>query len=201
MHNRVSWLTILIAAVYPLCRMTRGTGRIPETISQSIIHPRLSAYMHIFGEFYYNRTPLSTPGERVVIHNRPKYRTSQASQIEPGWCIRPSMEKYRYHKSYTPKTRAEQISDTVYFPTRKFNIPKMYYKDAIIHSPQDLIGELQNPAPAIPLVTLGNIHNKALISLENIFIKLTSPAVPPRVPLEGAYPDKLQQVNQEENQI
>ena len=77
----------------------------------------------------------------------------------------------------------------------------MYYKDAIIHSPQDLIGELQNPAPAIPLVTLGNIHNKALISLENIFIKLTSPAVPPRVPLEGAYPDKLQQVNQEENQI
>ena len=38
--------------------------------------PHLSDYTHIFGEFYYNRTPLSPPGKRIVIHNRPNDQAS-----------------------------------------------------------------------------------------------------------------------------
>ena len=40
--------------------------------------PHLSSYTHIFGEFYFNRTPLAPPGTRIVIHNRPNDRASWA---------------------------------------------------------------------------------------------------------------------------
>ena len=45
-------------------------------LQQSIIHPQLSAYMHIFGEFDYNHTTIYPPGTRVGIHNRTNDRAS-----------------------------------------------------------------------------------------------------------------------------
>ena len=45
-------------------------------LSQSRTLPRISAYTHIFREFYFNRTPLTPPGIRLVIHNRPNGRAS-----------------------------------------------------------------------------------------------------------------------------
>ena len=79
-------------------------------------------------------------------------------------------------------------------------MPKMSYTDAKIHAAQDLIHALQNPAPANPLVALVNLHKEKLRYLTEIFEK-NSPAVPPRVPIKKAYPDKIQQVNQEKDPI
>ena len=50
-------------------------------------------------------------------------------------------------------------------------MPKMSSTDATIHSVKDLIIALQNTAPAIPLVTVINLHKEALIYLSNIFGK------------------------------
>ena len=68
-----------------------------ETISinflrQSRIHPHLSSYMYIFGEFYYNHTLLDPPETRILIHNRPNDRASWAPHGEYGRYIRPAME-------------------------------------------------------------------------------------------------------------
>ena len=43
---------------------------------KSIVLPHLSAYTHIFGELYYNRTPLASLGTGIVIHNSSTGRTS-----------------------------------------------------------------------------------------------------------------------------
>ena len=75
----------------------------------------------------------------------------------------------------------ERISDAVEFFPRKFRIPKISSIDADIHDEQYLIHALQNPAPASPLVTLGNEHNEKLRYLTNILDKATSPEIPPRV--------------------
>ena len=107
------------------------------------------------------------------------------------------MEQYRFHKASIPKTIAERISDTVEFFPRDFNMPKLYSKNATINSTEDLIHELKNLAPVSPLVTLVNLHKEAMISLAEIFGKETSQELPLRVLIEGACPDKLQQVNQE----
>ena len=86
-------------------------------IRQSRTLTHLSVYTHIFGEFYFNRTPLAPHRTQVVIHNRPNDRASWIPHGEDGWYIGPSMECYRCHKSYIPKTRVERISETVdFFP-------------------------------------------------------------------------------------
>ena len=76
---------------------------------KSRIHPHLSDYTHIFGNFDYNRTPLVPPWTRVVIHDRPKDRKSWAPNGEPGWYIVPAMEHYICHKAYIHKTIVENL--------------------------------------------------------------------------------------------
>ena len=71
--------------------------------------------------------------------------------------------------------------------------------DAMIHAAHDLIHPLHNPAPASPIVTIRNAHRGALIYLANIFGKAAPSAVPQRVPINEAYPEKLQQVNSSKN--
>ena len=71
------------------------------------------------------------------------------------------MEHYIQHKAYTPKTRAEIISDTVEPPPKQSNMPQMSSTDATIHYAQDLIYALQNLAPEIPIVKLVNAHKEA----------------------------------------
>ena len=127
-------------------------------LRQSINLPHISDYTHIFGEFDFNHTTLAPPGTIVVIHNRPNDCASWEPHVEYGWYILTAIEHCRCHKVYTPKTRAELISDTVEFPPKTFHIPQMYSMGATYHAAQDLIYALQNPAPASPLVKLGHGH-------------------------------------------
>ena len=73
--------------------------------------------------------------------------------------------------------------------------------DKKFHAAHDLMYALKNPAPAIHLVKLGNLHKEALRTLAEIFRKANPPAVPPRVPGREVGQDKLQEVNEEGNQI
>ena len=104
------------------------------------------------------------------------------------------MERYRYHKLYTPKTRAERISDTVEFPAKTFNMPHMSSVDATYHDAQDCIYVIQNPVPAIHQVKLGNGHKESVNNLAKIFRESNPPAVPPRVTVGEEGQKKLQEV-------
>ena len=73
--------------------------------------------------------------------------------------------------------------------------------DKKFHAAHDLMYALKNPAPAIHLVKLGNLHKEALRTLAEIFIKEKTPAVPPRVPVREVVQKRLQEVNQEVNQM
>ena len=96
------------------------------------------------------------------------------------------MEHYILNKSYIPKTRVEIISDRVEFFPKQFNMTQMSSTDATIHSAQDLIYSLHNPAPEIPLLKPGNSHKEALINLVEIFKKSTPPPPPPQY-LQGCH--------------
>ena len=84
---------------------------------------------------------------RIVIHDGPNNRASWEPRGEYGWYIGPAMEQYRCNKAYTPKTRAEIISDIVEFFPKQFNMPQISSTDAKIHAAQDLIYALHNPEP------------------------------------------------------
>ena len=85
----------------------------------------------------------------------------------------------------------ERISDTVQFFPKQFNMPQMSSTDATFHASHDLIYALHNPAQAIPLVTLGNAHKEALITLSEIFTKSKNPELPLRVPFRLVFQEKL----------
>ena len=140
-------------------------------LRHSIFHPHLSAYTHIFGEFDYNRTPLSPEGTGVVIHNRKNDRASWAQHEESGWYTRPAMEQYINHNEYIPPKRSKRVSDTVEFYPQKNQHSIFFSADAIIHAVQDLIKALQNTAPFRPIVALRNEHKAAFRYLEDIFGK------------------------------
>ena len=72
----------------------------------------------------------------------------------------------------------------------------MLYIDDTIHAAKYLIHKHQNIEPTSPILTQGNTHKEALRYLAEIFVKANSPAKPPRVTIEEAYPEKLQQVNE-----
>ena len=105
------------------------------------------------------------------------------------------MDNYRCHKAYINTTREKLISYTVEFFPRKFSMPKISSTDANIHAAQYLIHALKNSVPSSPLVTLRNAHKGVLRYLADIFGISISPEEPPRVPIEEAYPDNLQQLN------
>ena len=65
------------------------------------------------------------------------------------------------------------------FPN-SFYMPQMSSVDATYHAVQDLIYEIQNPAPASPLFKLGNGHKEAWNTLAEIFRKVKPTAVPPK---------------------
>ena len=58
-------------------------------LRKSITLPQISAYTHIFGEFDFNRTPLSPPVTRVVLHNRLNDFALWEPHREHGWYIVP----------------------------------------------------------------------------------------------------------------
>ena len=105
------------------------------------------------------------------------------------------------HKAYTPKTRAQRISDMVYIFPRQFNIPQMSSIDATIHAAHDFIYSLQNTASASPLVKLGNGHKESFRTLSEIFRESNPLVVLPRVPVREVFQEKLQKMNQERTQI
>ena len=87
-------------------------------ISKSRTLPHISAYTHIFVEFYFKITHLSPPGRILVMNIIPNDRALWLPHGEYGWYIGPATEHYRCHKAYIPKIRAERISDTIEFPPK-----------------------------------------------------------------------------------
>ena len=88
-------------------------------LRNSRVHPQLSAYQHMWGNFDYNRTPLAPPGTKVVLHEKPSQRGTWAPHGLDGWYVGPAMDHYRCYQVYVPTTRALRIVDTIeYFPIR-----------------------------------------------------------------------------------
>ena len=88
------------------------------------VNPKLSAYVYLFGQFDYNKTPLVPPGTRVVAHTKVSKRASCQLNGEQGWYIGPSLDHYRCIKVCFPKTQSEHDVDMVTFSQQRLLIQK-----------------------------------------------------------------------------
>ena len=57
----------------------------------SRLSPKLLAYSKLNGTFYYNRTPMSPPGTRNLVHDKPHNRVTWAPHGKEGWYVLPAM--------------------------------------------------------------------------------------------------------------
>ncbi len=87
-------------------------------LRKSRVNPNISAYKYVNRKFDYNKMPLAPMGCAVQVHVSPNRRLTWAEHALDGWYLRTSEEHYRCHVVFVKKTRAERISDTVFFQHR-----------------------------------------------------------------------------------
>ena len=74
----------------------------------SRMNPNMSEETKLNGAFYYNRTPLSLPGTKEIIHDKPGARGNWDLQGTNGWYIGGKPEHYRCWTIYVIKTASER---------------------------------------------------------------------------------------------
>ena len=87
----------------------------PNMLRPFRLNPKLSAYAQLSGTFDYNKTPLVSPGSKVLVYETPTSRKSLATHDIEGWYVGPAMEHYRNFRCYVPTTGSERIAETLDF--------------------------------------------------------------------------------------
>lgn len=177
----------VLASVHPDFPMAEWDRIIPQCnitlnlLRASQIHPQLSSYASVFGNFNFNRTPLAPPGTKIVFHNKATQRASWAFHGQEGWYIGPAMDHYRNITGYFPKERSEKFTDTVTFIPHEIPIPQISLDEYLLQAVDDIISILQTPESTLPpTFKLGDPTRNAL--LEIIATTLKSTVDPPATP-------------------
>jgi hypothetical protein len=84
-------------------------------LRQSRQHPQLSAHIHLFDPFDYNRTPLAPLGTKAIVHDKPQQRGTWAIRGAARWYIGYAPDHYQCYHVYVTATRGTRVSDTAEF--------------------------------------------------------------------------------------
>ena len=114
------------------------------------INPRISAKTILNGEFNYNKTPLTPPGTKVIIHEAPLIRHTWDLHGANRWYLVPAPKHYRCHQCYITKTRAERIACTVELFPYLYDMPKTFSANAARDVAAQLTTTLLYPHPETP---------------------------------------------------
>ena len=91
----------------------------------SRLNPKMSAYTALEGAFDYNKTPLTPPCTKVVIHKKPDKRAAWAAHVINAGYLILVVEHYRCYRVYVNNTRAERNADTVDFFSQHTKVPSI----------------------------------------------------------------------------
>ena len=104
-------------SLHTWCQLLQHASLKLNLLRKLCMNPKLSGYAQLHGEIKYNPNPLSPPGTKLIVHEKPKVRRTWASHGVKWWYLGPSMEHYICHCVYVTKTRGESDSYCVdFFP-------------------------------------------------------------------------------------
>lgn len=109
--------------VHLWCRLFPQAEMTLNMLRPSNVSPNVSAYMYANGKYDYNAQPLAPLGCAVLIHETPDNRHTWDAHARDGWYIGTSTEHYHNHIVWCRDTRAERISDTVWFKHKYLTNP------------------------------------------------------------------------------
>ena len=116
-----------------------------------------------------NRTPLSPPGTKIIIHDKPAIRGSWETRRFEGWYIGPASNHYQCHTVYANHTTHEQVADTVEFSPHYGKMPYRSSTENSTIAACELTHALQNPTPASSFSNIGDKQMEALHQLAKLF--------------------------------
>ena len=172
-------------------------------LRQSNATPTISAHAHLYGPFDFNRMPLAPLGCEVQVHEPPDKRGTWSQHSKKGWYLGTSDEHYRCYKIHVKETRAERISETVFFKHKYVSNPSLTHGDLVVKAAQDLARVLLHKSNAKGDDNLRGLkalsgmfsalaHSEPGTTWEQEFVpKPTRPVQAPRVaalPASPAYP-------------
>ena len=105
-------------------------------------------------KFDFNKTPLTPPGKKVIVHEKTQQRRTWGVHGVPGSYIGPAMEHYQFYICYTPKTRGGGHADVVEFLPQHLIMPGLSAIEQVTKAVKELIHVINNPGPQTPF-TIG----------------------------------------------
>ena len=169
---------------FPLSEWDRLIGQCNITLNllrSARVHPKISAYTYICGEFDFKSTPLAPPGTKVVAHIKPSNRATYELNGEMGWYIGPSMNHYRCVQCYFPRTRTVRDCDTVTFLPTVIPFPEVSLVDHLKQAASDIVTILTSPpSPTTPSLQEGDPIRAALTELATQFQAIENLPEPPK---------------------
>ena len=154
-------------------------------IHGSQVHPKLSTFVWLEGEFNFNKAPLGSRRTKALIYINSKVHASWALHAIDAWYVGPAFQHYQYYRFWVPETRDVRISQTAQFFPKHSIIPQQTHVNLAIHAAQELTASLKQ---ALLSSNSNHIHTclKALQHLATIFQQASEPAEeeqckPPRV--------------------
>ena len=118
-----------LSSVHNLFPMHLWCRLIPQIIlplnllQGSRMNPKLSVHGQVHGSFDFNATPLTPPGTKIIIHEKPSVRGSWSLRGIDGWYIGYAPFNYRCFWVYSKKTSHSRITDTVDFSPHHCDMP------------------------------------------------------------------------------
>ena len=85
------------------------------------VNPQLLAYDYVFGTYYFNKNPKSTPWKRVAIHENTIQWTPWVHCGTPGLYVGPARDNYKINKWYMRVTGA--IRTIIHCNTLQISLP------------------------------------------------------------------------------
>ena len=117
---------------FPINKWDRLLSQCAITLNlhlNSRVNPALSEYAYLFGPNDFNKSPMSPPGTRVIVHDKHGNRKSRGHNGTPGWYIGTSLDHYRCMQCYISASGTVIIIDTLQYIPKAFPSPKTTTKD------------------------------------------------------------------------
>jgi hypothetical protein len=134
-------------------------------------HPQLFAAAHYHDMVDYIKTAFSSPGCKIIAHEKPSKRRTWEPHGQHGYSVGPVIHHYRCQNLYISSTASEQIFDTLEFSPHNSPMPQLSSTDRLLMNANDMANALKHPHPEVPFAQVGDDAITALTQLAAIFKK------------------------------
>ena len=168
----VDWLSIL----HIWCRLLVQIDLTLNHMRASNLHPQLSAYHALLGQFNFNKTPIITLGTHAIIHKTSCQQKSFGVKRIEGWYVGPVLKHYCCQDIFLRKKMTQEVVRRLNLHNYKIPIPNLQDYAIIVAKKTYWDTPLSNQNHCALLIAQTALHSNNLhLSLPTCKHQITNP--------------------------